>query len=292
VETHPKQRETQDQKHPVELQSVVRADEQDTLCNLLSKLSGLSKIKIKHAMRCGAVWLKKPGGKMQRARRATTAAQAGDLVAIYYDETILNLDPPRADCVQDGRRYSIWFKPAGLMTQGSLFGDHCALTHLVERHFTPRRAVFPVHRIDRETCGLVLVAHDRRAAALFSELFQKHHIEKHYQALAIGKPANDDDPRIIDLALDGRPAQTRYTMLRHDSATNQSLVEIQTITGRRHQIRRHFDLIGHPIVGDPLYGRNNKNQQGLRLVAYRLRFRCPITRALVDIEIDPVRALS
>ena len=211
---------------------------------------------------------------------------------MYYDETILNLKPPQADCLRDGRRYSIWFKPAGLMTQGSRFGDHCALTRLAEKHFTPSRTVFPVHRIDRETSGLVIVAHDRAVAASLSELFQKRRVEKHYRALAVGKPTMEGGPHLIDLALDGRPAQTRYTLLRYDAATNQSLLEVQTITGRRHQIRRHLHLIGHPIVGDPQYGRLNKNQQGLQLVAYRLRFQCPIAHTMIDLEIDPDRALS
>ena len=292
VETQPKQPVLQNHQSRMELESIVHEGEQDTLCNLLARISGLSKIKVKHAMRCGAVWLKKPGGKMQRARRATTVSQPGDLMAIYYDETILNLKPPHADCIHDERRYSIWFKPAGLMTQGSRFGDHCALTRLAEKHFTPSRPIFPVHRIDRETSGLVLVAHDRSAAALLSELFQKRRVEKHYRALAVGKPATDNLPHLIDLALDGRPAQTRFSLLRHDAAANQSLLEIQTLTGRRHQIRRHFDLIGHPIVGDPKYGRKNKNQQGLQLVAYRLRFQCPLNHVPMDFEIDPDRALS
>ena len=123
-------------------------------------------------------------------------------------------------------------------------------------------------------------------------MFQKRRIEKRYRALAAGKPVADDGPHIIDLALDGRPARTRYSVLRYDAATDRSLLEIQTLTGRRHQIRRHFNLIGHPIVGDPQYGRNNKNQQGLQLVAYRLSFQCPITHTLMDLEIDPARALS
>jgi len=277
---------------PLEIKKTIAPTEEDTLCNILAKLSGLPKARVKHAMQCGAVWLQNRDGKMQRTRRATTAVRAGDQVAMYYDPAILNLEPPIALCIQDYRRYSIWLKPAGMMTQGSRFGDHCALTRRTELYFRPPRKVFPVHRIDRETSGLVIMTHDRKTAALFSEMFQKRQIEKRYQAVVVGRPVEGDSRNAIDSPLDGRPAITQYTLLRYDPATDQSLVEIQIVTGRRHQIRRHFDMIGHPVVGDPAYGRGNKNQSGLQLVAYGLKFKCPLSRTTVAHDIDPQKALS
>ncbi len=277
---------------PIEFRHTIHSSEEGTLCDMLALKTGLPKSRIKHAMISGAVWHQKPAGKMRRARRATTAVRAGDQIAIFYDESILKLKPPVAECLRDHRRYSIWRKPAGLMTQGSPFGDHCALTRQVEHHFRPQRPVFLVHRIDRETTGLVIIAHDRQAAALFTELFRKRKIEKRYQVVVIGNPDAEGWQGCIDAPLDGRPAQTRYHLLHYDATMDQSRLRVEIITGRHHQIRRHFELIGHPVVGDPRYGRGNKNSRGLQLVAYGLKFECPFGSGMLDIEINPDQAGS
>ena len=277
---------------PIEIKKTIEPGEQDTLCNILAKLGDLPKARVKHAMNCGAVWLQKPGGKMRRARRSTATVRPGDQVAMYYDQAILDLEPPPAQCMADYRRYSIWFKPAGMMSQGSRFGDHCSLIRQAERYSKPPRAVYPVHRIDRETSGLVIVGHDRHATALLSKLFQAHRIEKKYRALVVGRPVIHTNQGDIDMPLDGRPARTRYWLLRHDKDADTSLLEVRIVTGRKHQIRRHLDMIGHPVVGDPVYGRGNKNAQGLQLAAYSLKFKCPISHNMIEIEIDPGETLS
>ena len=272
---------------PIEFRHCIHADEEGTLCDALASKTGLTKSRIKRAMICGAVWHQKPGGKMRRVRRATTPVRNGDNIAIFYDESILNLQPPAAECVRDNRRYSIWRKPAGLLTQGSHFGDHCALTRQVEQHFKPPRPAFLVHRLDRETAGLVIIAHDRKAAALFTELFRNRKIEKRYQAVVKGKPATRNREGFIDAPLDGRKAQTRYHLLHHDAINDQSQLRVDILTGRHHQIRRHFELIGHPVVGDPRYGYGNKNCRGLQLVACGLKFVCPFGNGEMNIEFNP-----
>jgi tRNA pseudouridine32 synthase/23S rRNA pseudouridine746 synthase len=272
---------------PIEFRHAIQSNEEGTLCDVLALKTGLPKSRVKRAMISGAVWHQKPAGKMRRVRRATTAVCTGDHIAIYYDESILNLQPPVAQCLKDNRRYSIWRKPAGLMTQGSPFGDRCALTRQVEQHFRPPRPVFLVHRIDRETTGLVIIAHDRKAAALFTELFKKRKIEKRYQAVVMGNPDAEGGQGCIDAPLNGRPAQTKYHLLHYDATTDQSRLQVEIISGRHHQIRRHFELIGHPVVGDPRYGRGNKNRRGLQLVAYGLKFVCPFGNGVMDIKINP-----
>ena len=107
-------------------------------------------------------------------------AQAGDRLAFYYDEAILRLRPLSATCIGDQRFYSVWDKPAGLLTQGTRYADHCSLLRQAELHFQGRRKTLPVHRLDREAAGLVIVAHDPKAAAAFSKLFQEKRIEKQY----------------------------------------------------------------------------------------------------------------
>ncbi len=256
---------------------IIAADNKLTACELLATETGLSKGKIKDAMTKGAVWLKKKKGKLQRIRRATAALLPGSVLTIHYDAALLALAPPPASCISDQKHYSIWHKPAGLMAQGNQYGDHCSLLRQGEQHFHPHRPVFLVHRLDRETEGLMIIAHSREAAMSLSRLFQNHLIDKRYQVEILGNIFNRPE-NSISFPLDGKEAITEYEAVTYDSATNTSRVMVHLKTGRLHQIRRHFELIGHPVIGDPRYGTGNKNKKGLQLVADQLRFVCPFTK--------------
>ena len=246
----------------------------------LAEHTGLSKSRIKDAMAKGAVWFGKQGGKRRRLRRATTILRPGDVVELYYDAELLGIDPPSAHCVDDRRRYSIWFKPAGLMAQGTQYGDHCALLRQVENHFHPRRPVFLVHRLDREAAGLMLVAHDGQAAARLSALFRDNLIAKRYRVRVRGEVQQYEGE--IDLPLDGKAALSRYARVDYDRGSNVTTLEVSIATGRLHQIRRHFAMIGHGVMGDPRYGSDNKNRDGMQLIAVGLRFRCPFSDRDMD----------
>lgn len=264
------------------IKETISRDQEGKAIDTLARLSNLSKSRIKHAMNCGAVWIKRSGTRERRLRRATYRLQAGDHIGFYYDAVVLGRQAQQAMCVKDLKRYSIWDKPAGLMTQGTRYGDHCALLRQVERHFKPARRALPVHRIDREAAGLVLVAHDRQAAARLSQMFREHQIDKTYQISVRGDIRCRGASGKIDLDLDGRRALTRYRMLRHDQGRNQSHIQVSIVTGRRHQIRRHFEAIGYPVMGDPRYGTDNKNRAGLQLTATGLCFECPFGSGTID----------
>lgn len=250
--------------------------------DLIATGTGLSKTKVKEAMVKGAVWLRKGRGKRRRLRRATTALNFGDVLEMFYDDDVLAKTPPCADLISDRKAYSVWFKPAGMVTQGSNFGDHCALLRAVERYFSLHRPVHPVHRLDREVPGVIIVAHSRAAARRFSELFRNRRVIKKYRAEVLGLPDGKRSVGRIDLPLDGKPALTEFTVQAYSNTNGTSTVEIKLITGRHHQLRRHFEMIGHPIIGDPLYGKGNKNPDGLRLTAISLEFRCPVTGEKVE----------
>lgn len=96
----------------------------------------------------------------------------------------------------------VWYKPAGLLSQGSKQGDHCSLLRIVEQ--TMNRKTFLVHRLDREANGLMLVAHTEKLAAALSGLFQKNRIDKHYRASVAGewKPADLAPEKILPLKID------------------------------------------------------------------------------------------
>ncbi|GGO87328.1 pseudouridine synthase [Marinobacterium nitratireducens] len=257
-----------------------REIEQPVACavDYLAQESGLPKKRLKDAMVRGAVWLIR-GGQERRLRRATSPLRKGDRVELYYDPALLALKPPRLNCIEDRMGYSLWYKTAGVMSQGTRFGDHMSLPRIAETAFENKREVFPVHRLDRETRGLMLLAHNRKMAAQLSRLFQEGAIEKGYQAVVLGEAPLSG---CIDRPLDGKSATTRFERLEYDPVRNTSLLEIRIEHGRTHQIRRHLDSIGHPVMGDPRYGQGNKNREGLLLVAHSLRFICPMRRQAVD----------
>ncbi len=226
----------------------------------------------------GAVWLKKSKRGQRRIRRANTSLKAGDRISIYYDSALLSIKPQTAELISDQKRFSVWRKPAGLLSQGTKYGDHCALIRQVEQVYRPKRDVYLVHRLDREVSGLVLLAHDKNAAAQMSNLFQKQQIIKRYMARVRGNPIESVPTGTIDLELDGKPAVTEFRVEAYKADTHISIVRIVMGSGRKHQIRRHFEMIGHPVMGDPRYGKDNSHSGGLQLMATGLEFQCPFSK--------------
>ncbi|MGE3611558.1 MAG: RluA family pseudouridine synthase [Bacteriovoracaceae bacterium] len=236
------------------------------------KVSSLDPKIIRDAALKGAVWhQKKSQGKVLRMRALESKLHAEDSVTFYYDPKVLSLRAPEGiECISQNNNYSIWFKPAGVVTQGTQTGDHASLLRYVE--LKVKKEAYLVHRLDRETAGLSIVAHNLKAAARLSDLFQKNLIKKTYEAVILGHfPVGYK--QTIKQSLDDKEAITHFEV----KASNQekSLVEIQIDTGRLHQIRRHFEMISHPVIGDPKYGKGNKNKEGLQLLAKALYFQDP-----------------
>ena len=273
---------------PQVLEHEVQGADPRVASELLALLSGLPRARVKDAMVKGAVWLRRPGagGGERRLRRASTELRAGDRVAIYYDPRILDLDPPAAVCLADREAYSVWHKPAGLLAQGTRYGDHASLLRQAEKARGRPRPVFPVHRLDREASGLMLVAHTHAAARTLTAELALDSTEKVYRAEVRGDlAARHGDRGRIDLPLDGRTALTEYRVLGYDPGADASRVEVRIHTGRLHQIRRHLAALGCAVLGDPRYGRGNADPRGLRLVATRLALRCPVAHRPVTFDL-------
>jgi len=246
--------------------------------------TSLSKTAIKDCLKKGGVWLKTQSKKEHRIRKAKLVLKPQDKISIYYDDSILQLSVPAPQCLFSCKQYSIWHKPAGLLSQGTRYGDHCSLLRFAEKEggiLTP----YLVHRLDREASGLVLLAHSSNAAAKLSELFREGRIEKRYRAIVTGIVAREKETFRVEATLDGKTAATTVTVVKHDQLLKQSTLDICLHTGRYHQIRRHLSAMGHPLVGDVRYG-GGKNKDGLQLTAYSLTFLCPFTQTHKRVALD------
>lgn len=257
-----------------------------TVLELLHEKSGISKIKIKDAMNKGAVWQKATGPR-KRIRRAKKIFPKKCIIEFYYDANLLDKTPPEGECIHNEKNYSVWFKPSGLMTQGTLYGDHCSILRQAEIHFASKNPLFPVNRLDRETSGILMIAHSKNSAAKLSALFQNRQVQKKYLAVVKGAPEGMDELHEISLPLDGKEAITKYETLIYNEKKNETTLNVWIETGRKHQIRRHFEMIGHPLIGDPLYGEGNKNKKGgLKLLARQLSFKCPFSNKIKSFEVS------
>lgn len=253
------------------------------VADLLARATGLSKGSVKDAMRKGAVHVGRKGRGLNRLRRETATVRPGDLLEIHYDAALLALVPPEPRLVRDAVRWSCWWKPAGLLSQGTPFGDHASLLRLVEK--TLDRPAHPVHRLDREVGGLVLVAHDPEAAAALSELFRAGKVVKRYRAEVTGDVvAARGAEGVVEAPIEGKPSRTLWRVAGSDRARGTTTLDVTIESGRQHQIRRHLESIGHPVLGDPRYGTGNKNREGLRLEALFLAFREPFSGEEVELR--------
>ena len=157
-----------------------------------------------------------------------------------------------------------------------------------------------IHRLDKDTSGLIIVAKNARSLAALTEQMQRHEVVKRYLALVVGSMPLDQgsidapigrDPRhrqqMAITTMGSREARTHFRVLQR-FPHGHTLLLLQLETGRTHQIRVHLKAIGHPIVGDPVYGPGRK-EHGLTLErpflhAYQLKFTHPFTKVVLELE--------
>jgi len=172
-------------------------------------------------------------------------------------------------------------KPPGLLVIPGRGGEKGA-TLREQLEAQTGKKIYVLHRLDRGASGLVLFAKDPDAHRELCIQFEAHSIKKTYRVLALGDIERDGMIRApirqfgsgrmgVDEA--GKPAATRYRVLRRFRAA--TLLEVEPLTGRQHQIRVHLYHLGHPVIGDPLYGQPRPvgAVQRLMLHAYALAFK-------------------
>ena len=243
-----------------------------SVAELLTSKIDLSKQQIKQVMQKGAVWLT-PGKNTQRRRRATKVLQQGDVLHFYYDKKVLDEVIAGAELIKDENDFSVWYKPYGMRSQGSKWGDHTTIYRYAEQHLQPQRPAFIVHRLDRAASGLIILAHKKQVTRDLCHMFKERAIDKNYQVIVHGLfPSSTQH---IQQTIDGKHASSFASLVKYDSEKNRSLLEVKIETGRKHQIRRHLSEQGYPVVGDRLYG-TMQDSENLQLTAYKLSFVSPV----------------
>ena len=180
--------------------------------------------------------------------------------------------------------YLVLDKPAGLAVQGGE-GVGVSLDSILSKSYSFRPLL--VHRLDRDTSGLVLAAKNREAAAVLSSVFREKHegITKQYLAVTSGIPNPPKGIILLDLEIRGtkKKSTTSYRLLGSGffPGFSFSCLELELGTGRMHQIRRHLKFIECPVLGDDKYGdfslnRELKKTVGLkRLLLHAARLKIP-----------------
>ena len=242
---------------------------------LLTQPSGLSKQQVKQAMKKGAVWVSENGASHRRLRRADKHLKLGQTIHLYYDLQVLETQVTPAVLIKDEGDYSVWYKPYGMFSQGTKWGDHCTINRWVEQNHQPQRPAFIVNRLDRAAQGLMLIAHTKAAATSLSRLFEQRKIIKTYTALVSGL---FPETLFLNSPIDEQHATSHASLLTYDEKAKSSLVRVTIETGRKHQIRKHLSGAGFAIIGDRLYGSKDASlDANLCLVSTYLAFTCPIT---------------
>lgn len=275
---------------------------------LAGQLPDLSRTRIQELIREGRAFLNN-----QVVRRPGWRLRGGEHVKIEI------IPRPPLEAVPEDIPLDVLFedddvvainKPAGLVVhagagraRGTLVN---ALLHRFRRLSSVGGPLRPgiVHRLDKPTSGVLLVAKNDQAHRHLAEQFRRRRVEKLYLALVHGRLPRARDTIRLPVARDrvrrtrmttrrreGREASTEYRVL--GTATGFSLIEATLHTGRTHQIRVHLSALGHPVVGDTLYGaprqlrwdnRSHPTLNRIFLHAQRLRFQHPRTNQTVEVR--------
>ena len=210
------------------------------------------------------------------------------------------------DIVYQDEDVAVVFKPSGMVVHPAAGNETGTLVNALLSRLDNLSGIGGeirpgiVHRIDKDTSGLLLVAKNDMAHVSLSEQIKAHTVHRAYKAILIGGFREDEgevdapigrhpvDRKRMAIVPDGREARTHWTVL--ERLRGATLVECRLTTGRTHQIRVHMASIGHPVLGDPVYGPRHSPYPvsgGQLLHAYRIGFVHPRTGREMIFEAEP-----
>ena len=217
------------------------------------------------------------------------------IVNFDYSEDNTNVVPTKMDLeiIYEDDAYIVLNKPAGIPVHPSMEHYTDSLSNGLKYYFESiglKRKIRPVNRLDKNTSGLVVFAKNEYIQECLVRQMKENQFYKEYIAICEGKfnkesgvinaPISRKENSIIErcISKNGDTAITKYTVLTYNEDYNYSVVKCVLKTGRTHQIRVHMKYIGHPILGDTLYGNPSKliNRQALH--SHIISFNHPINK--------------
>jgi 23S rRNA pseudouridine1911/1915/1917 synthase len=274
---------------------------------LAARFGGISRMRLRQAIAEGDVTVEGV------VRTAGWKLRAGNVVQVRLEDVGPTAMTPEAIPVPvlfEDEHLAVVEKPAGMVVHPTKHWRGGTLTNALAYHFN-RQPGAPVvrpgivHRLDRHTSGLMVVAKSEGMLRRLTIAFQERRVEKRYLALVYGAVTNEEGvveaPIGRDMTLrprwgvrpTGRPAETRFRV--HERLPHHTLLEMEPVTGRTNQLRIHAAHTGHPMVGDPEFGRDvvaeryaSLQQQfpppRLFLHAAHLAFEHPATQATLSLN--------
>ena len=229
-----------------------------------------------------------------------------DLISINITEEEIDIVPEEMDLdiIYEDEYLAVINKSSGVVVHPAVGNYSHTLVNGLMYHFnivskvnTIRPGI--VHRLDKDTSGLMIVAKDDKTHELLADMIKNREVDRRYLALVwgivshdrgrieapIGRDINDRQKYTVT-DLNGKDSVTNFKVL--ERLNGVTLIECKLETGRTHQIRVHMNYIGHPIVNDPVYGKRKIiNSFGQMLHSYSLKFIHPITKKELSFKQDP-----
>lgn len=242
--------------------------------------------------------------------KASTDIKRNDLIKIIVPQEQKNTLTPselKLEILYQNSDLLIINKPFGIVvhpSKGHLNDTIINALLGMDIEFEPtlgERKPLLVHRLDKDTSGLLLVAKNERTYKYLSGIQKKREIKKYYLAVVNGIPKkkyatidapisrNKSQRKKMNVSSDGRESMTTYKVLQ--SSNKMSLLELELHTGRTHQIRVHMQAIGHAVIGDELYGKKSKLANRQMLHAYKLEFTDSI-KNIISITNEPEKDMK
>ena len=233
--------------------------------------------------------------------------KTGDIISINYEEKEMFLEKEKMDLdiIYEDKYLAIINKPSGLVVHPAVGNPNHTLVNGLLYHFDiDGKGIRPgiVHRLDKDTSGLMVVAKDDITLEKLSELIKEKKVERCYIALVwgvlrhdkgkidapIGRDFNDRQKYTVT-DINGKNSITNFSVIeRYNNAT---LLKLKLETGRTHQIRVHLNYIGHPVVNDPVYSKRKiiDPNFGQMLHSESISFIHPITGENLRFSVEPPR---
>ena len=276
-------------------------DEKVRLDVFLAELTGWTRSQIKLQIDNKRVFVN------EKTQKAGFLVKNGDIIRLSFVKNVIDAkaEPENIplDIVYEDDDFAIINKPQGMVVHPAPGSYNHTLVNALLFHFENLSSgssdIRPgiVHRIDKDTSGLLVVAKNDRAHLSLAKQIAEHTCFRHYIALLEGNLKNDngtittqigrnqtDRKQMAVLTSGGKQAITHYSVL--ERFVGYTLAEFVLETGRTHQIRVHAKYLGHPIVGDKTYGIKNQkfNLEGQLLHAYKLELTHPTTEKRMTFE--------